>query len=138
MSGFSSTGEGKLIGPDGNPVDNESFLASLEVRVVTTGAFSGVTAAIGTPLLFRVVTQKYAKGIVQYGSDSTLVFPNDKVGGGTFNDLSTPEGVIYLEVDLQVPATIGSNSLDGYSGFTTTVAGTVSTTNTDFIATYRI
>ena len=140
MSGFSSTGEGKLIGPDGHPVDNESFLAGLTVTATTTGAFSGVTttSGLGNPLLFRIVTQKYAKGIVQYGSDSTLVFPTDKVGGGTFNDLSTPEGVIYLEVDLQVPATIGSNSLDGYSGFTTTVAGTVSTTNTDFIATYRI
>jgi hypothetical protein len=138
MSGFSSTGEGKLIGPDGHPVDNESFLASLQVNASTSagGAFSGVTSAdIGNPLLFRVVTQKYAKGIVQYGSDRTLAFPNDKVGGGTFNDLSTPEGVIYLEVDLQVPATVGSNSLDGYSGLTTTIAGTAAT---DFTATYRI
>ena len=140
MSGFSSTGEGKLIGPDGHPVDNESFLAGLTVTASTTGAFSGVTAAnsgIGNPLLFRVVTQKYAKGIVQYGSTATSVFPTNLTGGGQYNDLSTPDGVIYLEVDLQVPATIGSNSLDGYSGFSTTFTGTTGAA-TDFGASYRI
>jgi hypothetical protein len=136
MSGFSNTGEGKLIGPDGHPVDNESFLASLTVTASTSGAFSGVTSAgIGNPLLFRVVTQKYAKGIVQYGSDITLAFPNDKVGGGTFHDLATNNGIIYLEVDLQVPATVGSSSLDGYSGFTSTIAGSAAS---DFGASYRI
>ena len=136
MSGFSSDGEGKLIGPDGHPIDNESFLSGLEINAVTSagGAFSGVTiAGIGNPLLFRVVTQKYGKGIVQYGSESTLTFPN--TGGGTYNDLSTPEGVIYLEVDLQRPATVGANSLDGYTGYTTLFSGASSG---QFTATYRI
>ena len=32
MSGFASDGAGKLIGPDGNPIDNESFLADLTIR----------------------------------------------------------------------------------------------------------
>jgi hypothetical protein len=32
--------------------------------------------------------------------------------------------VIYLEVDLQVPCSIGADSLDGYSGLTTIIAGT--------------
>ena len=138
MSGFSSDGEGKLIGPDGHPVDNESFLAGLTVTASTTGAFSGVTAAnsgIGNPLLFRVVTQKYGKGIVEYGSDRGLTFPSSGTGGGTYNDLSTPEGVIYLEVDLQRPATVGADSLDGYTGFTTTSTGA---TNTTFGASYKI
>lgn len=136
MSGFSSDGEGKLIGPDGHPMDNESFLAGLTVTASTTGAFSGVTAVnsgIGNPLLFRVVTQKYGKGIVEYGSDIPLTFPN--TGGGTYNDLSTPQGVIYLEVDLQRPATIGADSLDGYTGFTTSSTGA---TNTTFGASYRV
>ena len=30
LSGFSSSGAGKLIGPDGNEMDTEDFLASLE------------------------------------------------------------------------------------------------------------
>ena len=131
MSGFSSTGEGKLIGPDGHPVDNESFLASLTVTAKSTGKFSGLTT---NPLLFRVVTQKYGKGIVQYGSDVALTFPGSGTGGGTYNDLSTPEGIIYLEVDLQTPATFGANSLDGYSGFTVATGATAD----DFAASYRI
>jgi len=138
LSGFTSDGAGKLIGPEGHPMDNESFLASLSISASTAagGAFSGVTTAgIGNPLLFRVVTQKYGKGIVQYGGERVSTFPNDRTAGGTFNDLSTPAGVIYLEVDLQRPATVGVNSLDGYTGFTTTIAGTAAT---DFTATYRI
>jgi hypothetical protein len=39
------------------------------------------------PYLFRVVTQKYGKGIVQYGADNTLAFPGSKAGGGTFYDV---------------------------------------------------
>jgi hypothetical protein len=136
LSGFTSDGAGKLIGPDGHPMDNESFLSSLSISASTAGAFSGVTTAgIGNPLLFRVVTQKYGKGIVQYGGERTSTFPNDRTAGGSYNDLSTPAGIIYLEVDLQRPATVGVNSLDGYTGFTTTIAGTAAT---DFIASYRI
>jgi hypothetical protein len=138
LSGFTSDGAGKLIGPEGHPMDNESFLASLSISASTAagGAFSGVTTAgIGNPLLFRVVTQKYGKGIVQYGGERTSTFPNDRTAGGSYNDLSTPTGIIYLEVDLQRPATVGVNSLDGYTGFTTTIAGGAAT---DFTATYRI
>ncbi len=137
LSGFTSDGAGKLIGPDGHPMDNESFLSSLSISASTTGAYSGVTTAagIGTPLLFRVVTQKYGKGIVQYGGERVSTFPNNGTGGGSYNDLSTPTGIIYLEVDLQRPATVGVNSLDGYTGFTTTIAGTAAS---DFIASYRI
>jgi len=141
MSGFSTTGEGKLIGPDGHPVDNESFLADLKVNAVTTAAtpwanapFSGVGSG---DLLFRVVTQKYGKGIVQYGTQTTQTFPGDKTGGGTFDNICSVDGKIYLEVDLQSPATVGANSLDGYTGYTTYLAGSADP-NTSFRATYRI
>ena len=139
MTGFGSDGEGKLIGPDGHPMDNESFLAGLTVTAKSTGAFSGVTttSGLGNPLLFRIVTQKYAKGLVQYGGDRTSTFPGDRTGGGTYNDLSTPEGVVYIEVDLQRPATVGADSLDGYTGFTTTFTGTTGAAN-DFEVTYKI
>lgn len=139
MTGFGSDGEGKLIGPDGHPMDNESFLAGLTVTAKSTGAFSGVTttSGLGNPLLFRIVTQKYAKGLVQYGGDRTSTFPGDRTGGGTYNDLSTPEGVVYIEVDLQRPATVGADSLDGYTGFTTTVSGATGGAS-DFEVTYKI
>jgi hypothetical protein len=134
MSGFAGDGAGKLIGPDGQTMDNESFLADLTVKSVSTGAFSGT----GTGnLLFRVVTQKYGKGIVQYGDNNkSTSFPTTG-NGGSYDNLCDAEGKIYLEVDLQVPCTVGSNSLDGYSGLTITINGT-SVVDSQFTATYRV
>ena len=146
MSGFSSTGAGKLIGPDGQEMDNEAFLSNLQISAVTTagGAFSGTATALPTGagnLLFRVVTQKYGKGIVQYGSSVTTQFYNQTAANrgndGTFDNLCDAEGKIYLEVDLQIPCSIGSNSMDGYSGLTTTIAGDVGI-NTQFVCRYRV
>jgi hypothetical protein len=134
LSGFASDGAGKLIGPDGQPMDNEAFLSDLTVK----GAAGNPTTAanVNNPYLFRVVTQKYGKGIVEYGNNnSTLVFPNSKTGGGQYDNLCDAQGKIYLEVDLQVPATVGANSMDGYTGstFSSTTAN-----NQAFTATYRI
>jgi hypothetical protein len=133
MSGFASGGAGKLIGPDGQPMDNESFLADLTITPSATGAFSGLGSS--NNILFRVVTQKYGKGIVQYGTQTTSTFPNDRTGGGVYDNICSQEGIIYLEADVQVPCSVGSNSLDGYSGATTAVSGTSSGA---FNATYRI
>ena len=143
MSGFNNAGAGKLIGPDGNEMDNESFLAGLTIALngnSASNAFSGLstTSAVASNgnLLFRVVTQVYGKGMVQYGSPNTAtVFPTTG-NGGTFDNLCDANGVIYLEIDTQVPCTVTANSIDGYSGFTT---GTGTTNaNSAFTATYRI
>jgi len=69
MCGFADTGAGKLIGPDGNEMDTEAFLAGL---VVYTGAGLSLAAsspcAVSTgPLLFRVVTQQYGQVVVVVG-----------------------------------------------------------------------
>jgi len=135
LSGFSNAGAGKLIGPDGQEMDNEAFLSDLHVNAVTTagGAFSG--AGSGN-LLFRVVTQKYGKGIVQYGVQTPTTFPTDG-NGGSYDNICSADGKIYLEVDLQVPCALGANSLDGYSGLTTTIAGDAAA-GTQFTATYRV
>jgi hypothetical protein len=135
MSGFASDGAGKLIGPDGQPMDNEAFLSDLTVYGVTGNLTT--SANTNNPYLFRVVTQRYGKGIVQYGNNNaTLVFPNSKTDGGQYDNLCDAEGKIYLEVDLQVPVCITcGGSLDGYTGSTFS-----STTANDsaFSATYRI
>jgi hypothetical protein len=134
MSGFATAGAGKLIGPDGNPIDNESFLSDLTVY----GASGNVYTSANTtnPYLFRVVTQRYGKGIVQYGNtNQTLTFPDSKTGGGQYDNICDVLGNIYLEVDLQVPCTVGQNSLDGYSGSSFS-SSTVA--NSAFGATYRI
>ena len=141
LSGFQSAGQGKLVGPDGNEQDTEAFLSDLEVTVVTNAVgngFSGtsLTTSLGTgPLLFRVVTQKYGKGIVQYGSQATASWPYGN--GGQYDDICTADGVIYLEVDTQVPCSVGSNSMDGYSGFTTQAHPATTAYNQAFKCTYR-
>jgi hypothetical protein len=135
MSGFASAGAGKLIGPDGQPMDNESFLADLTIKGINTNTTT--SANTNNPYLFRVVTQRYGKGIVEYGNNNTsLTFPGSKTGGGQYDDLCDAEGKIYLEVDLQVPVCITcGGSMDGYTGST---FSSNTTSNTSFVASYRI
>ena len=116
LSGFSDAGAGKLIGPDGQDMDTETFLSDLTITY-NTGSFSGLGTSA---LIFRVVTQKYGKGIVQYGSSQATDFyyGSNAGNGGSYDNICDAAGVIYLEVDCQVPASIGAASLDGYSGYT--------------------
>ena len=133
MSGFAQAAAGKLIGPDGNPIDTEAFLADLTIY----GVSANPTTAGGGPYLFRVVTQRYGKGIVQYGNNNqNLVFPNSLTDGGQYDNICDVNGQIYLEIDLQVPVCITcGGSMDGYTGstFSSTTAD-----NAAFSATYRI
>ena len=104
MSGFQSDGAGKLIGPNGNEMDTEEFLSSLQVYA---------TGAQATKFNFNVVTQKYGKGIVEYGSEASTAFP-----GGKYDDICTANGKIYLSIDVSSPADLGTTTLDGYTGTT--------------------
>ena len=136
MSGFANAGAGQLIGPNGQPMDTEEFLTDLQVRGSSLNQYtSGNT---NNNYLFRVVTQRYGKGIVQYGQDVNLLFPDSKTDGGTYYNVCDANGFIYLEVDLQVPVCIscGDSSLDGYTG--STFASTIEVVNQAFTATYRI
>jgi hypothetical protein len=135
MSGFASDGAGKLIGPDGQPMDNESFLSDLTIYGVSGNTTT--SANTNNPYLFRVVTQKYGRGIVQYGNNNaTSVFPTNRTGGGQYDNVCDVDGKIYLEVDLQVPVCITCGpSMDGYTGSTFT--STSAYTNA-FTAKYRI
>jgi hypothetical protein len=133
MTGFASAGAGKLIGPDGQEMDNEAFLSDLKiVPTSNTHAITGWELGTG-PQLFRVVTQKYGKGIVQYGSQAQAAWPGSG-NGGYYDNICNQAGEIYLEVDLQTPATVGVDSMDGYTGstFSSTTANSES-----FIAVYR-
>ena len=103
FTGFAKDGQGKLIGPNGSVMDTEDFLASAEV-------FYG-----GVSRNFHVVTQKYGKGIVEYGQKSTsTTYPS-----GKFQDICDEDGTIYIEVDLQDYApTSGFTNITLASGFT--------------------
>ena len=108
VNGFSAYNASKLTGPDGNEMDTEEFLASLKVisrnaiAAGKTGANSGVTTASFAQfeeIPFRVVTQKYGKGIVEYTGA-----PCDA------------EGNIYIELDLAKTVAEQGGTIDGYVG----------------------
>jgi hypothetical protein len=147
MCGFATAGQGKLIGPDGQEMDSEAFLSDLKVlgtndiELNPNSPCTPFTNSAGNyiPLLFRVVTQVYGKGIVQYGNQAQTTFTNQNTStagnGGSFYDICDQEGCIYLEVDLSCPvcAECDATSLDGYTGTTITA----STSGGSFIAVYR-
>ena len=83
---------------------------------------------------FRVVTQQYGKGIVQYGSTTQTTWPSTG-NGGSFKNICDANGCIYLEVDLSCPvcADCNSTSLDGYTGTTIDEA----LTSTSFYTAWR-
>lgn len=107
VDGFSAFNAGRMTGPDGNEMDTEGFLASL--KVITNKAIASNPIAAGSQVQtaafdkyesvpFRVVTQKYGKGIVEYNS------PCDA------------EGKMYIEIDLAKPVAQQSGTIDGYVG----------------------
>ncbi len=134
LSGFSNAGAGQLIGPNGNTMDTEEFLSGLNIFGVPGNL--NTVANFNNPYLFRVVTQRYGKGIVEYGQQASTTWPTTGSGGQYYN-ICDANGKIYLEVDLQVPVCIdcGQTSPDGYTGstFSSTTA-----LNQAFVGVYRI
>jgi hypothetical protein len=143
MCGFNDIGAGKLLAPDGSEMDTESFLSDLKIFPNIGGAWGAgglsaqtTCATLGayTPLLFRVVTQQYGRGIVNYGNtQTTTTFPG--ANAGTYDNLCNVDGCIYLEVDLQCPVCVGCSQAtpDGYSG-TTLFSGQ---SGSSFVAVFR-
>lgn len=104
VKGFANFNAGKLTGPDGNEMDTEAFLASLKVvakQNINPGADGETSFRQYESIPFRVVTQKYGKGIVEY------------------SNLCDAQGVMYIELDLAKPCTIQGKTMDGYIGVAT-------------------
>ena len=114
ISNFSSVNAGRLTGPDGNEMDSEAFLASLNIvsNVDLLDPDGNVIIAQGSQVPFRLVTQKYGRGIVDY------------------RDICDARGVLYVEMDLTHPVIGATNTYDGYVGTT----GTTETAADFFIA----
>lgn len=105
VTGFNSYNAGKLTGPDGNEMDTEAFLASLKVVTnedVKDENFTSFKA--GEQIPFRVMTQKYGAGIVDYFNE------------GPDKNICDVEGKMYIELDLTKPAKKQGQSISGYVG----------------------
>jgi hypothetical protein len=131
LSGFTNAGLGKLIGPDGQEIDTESFLSNLVLYTANSTAATNLGTSTFTPLLYRVVTQKYGQGIVGPTSTSTQApfgsgFASNSAGnGGYYDNVCSQTGFIYLEIDAQVPVCVScsdASTIDGYSGATLTAS----------------
>ena len=91
-------------------MDTEDFLASL--TVTADGAVAGCSGCTpsglfddGAEIPFRVVTQQYGKGIVNY------------------DDICDADGNLYIELDLSGVACISCSSVDGYCGVDAALTG---------------
>ena len=125
LSGFTNLGVGKLLAPDGQEIDTESFLSNLVLYTADATVATQLGAlSTYTPLLFRVVTQKYGKGIVAPTYTSQLAAFGGSGNGAYFDNICDQTGIIYLEIDAQVPICVscGQSTPDGYSGATITTA----------------
>lgn len=102
VTGFSSFNAGRLTGPDGNEMDTETFLASLKVMsavAIEDADDKGFSTFIaGESIPFRLVTQKYGAGIVDYTS------------------VCDAKGKLYIELDLSKPVKEQGKTMDGYIG----------------------
>jgi hypothetical protein len=98
FTGFATDGQGKLIGAYGNIMDTEDFLASAIVTM------SGVSRN------FHIVTQKYGKGIVEYGRKATSTTPYPL---GRYQDICDEAGAMYIAVDVDTYSPTG-----GFTGKT--------------------
>jgi hypothetical protein len=103
-----------LTGADGNPMDTESFLASIHVIANNNilDADGNVIIAANKEVPFRLVTQQYGKGIVNY------------------SNLTDATGTCYLGLDISHP--VGSTASGSIKAGTSTYDGYVGTSGTSF------
>jgi hypothetical protein len=117
FTGFATDGQGKLIGPNGSVMDTEEFLASATIYDTLNAVYRN----------FNIVTQKYGKGIVEYGQKSTATsYPT-----GRYQDICDEGGTIYINIDLDT-----YSSTSGFSGLAIAATGTTAASN--FILNFRV
>jgi hypothetical protein len=103
-----------LTGADGNPMDTESFLAS--IHVITNNNIldpdGNTIIAANKEVPFRLVTQQYGRGIVDY------------------SNLTDVTGTLYLALDITHP--VGTTATGTLKTGTATFDGYVGTSATTF------
>lgn len=102
VGGFSTTDQGKLIGPAGVPMDTESFLASLKVTAnanltaPSPYASEGITAGQAIP--YNVKVQKYGQAIVNSAGKIVLLADLSYAGTNGYQALSASTSTVTFQV----------------------------------------
>jgi len=85
VGGFTTTSQGKIVGPVGVPMDTESFLASLAItsnrNFNAVSPYTDQNIAAGGSIPYNVKVQKYGQAIVSTAGILTLII--DLTYGGT-------------------------------------------------------
>jgi len=99
LSGFSTTFEGKLVGPAGVPMDTETFLASLKIsaseELVAASPFTDQNIAIGDAVPFNVKVQKYGQPIVSSTGELVIIIDLTYAGQDGYQPLSATSAVTF-------------------------------------------
>jgi hypothetical protein len=124
VTGFTAAGAGKLKGANGNEMDTEEFLASLQVTTTESTLLTHLGKTSSDALPINIVTNKYGKGIVEYGQ---------KAGSAQaqYYDVCDADGKIYIQVDLE--------KYDATAGFTPfSLTSTNQLAKGEFVVNYRL
>jgi len=92
LSGFSTSNDGKLLGPVGVQMDTESFLAGLKIysnkNFATPAGFTDQNIAAGAQLPFNVKVQKYGQSIVDKAGKIVLIVDLQYAGTNGYQAMS--------------------------------------------------
>jgi len=101
ISGFSTTNEGKLVGPVGVPMDTETFLASLRITasadLSAPAPFTDATISAGEAVPFNVKVQTYGQAMVDSNGDLVILIDLTYAGTDGYQPLTaaTPSAVTF-------------------------------------------
>lgn len=111
LTGFVTTNAGKLVGPQGVPMDTEAFLASLQVTTnaaLTAGApYQDAGIVINGVVPYHVKVQKYGQAIVD--ATGKLILIVDLTYGGT-NGYQALSGVTTFAATYRVYSDLEEDS----------------------------
>lgn len=99
VGGFSTTNNGKLIGPAGVPMNTESFLASLKitssVALSAPAPFADGSIAAGESIPFNVKVQKYGQPIVDASGNLVLIVDVTYAGQDGYQALTASSAPVF-------------------------------------------
>ena len=102
VGGFSTTDQGKLIGPAGVPMDTESFLASLKVtassNLTAPSPYTSEGITAGQAIPFNVKVQKYGQAIVNSVGKIILIADLSYAGTDGYKALSASTSAVTFTV----------------------------------------
>jgi hypothetical protein len=106
VGGFSTTFEGKLVGPTGVPMDTESFLAGLKIKssanFTAPAPFVSESLLAGTSIPFNVKVQKYGQAMVDKLGNMTLLVDLTYAGTDGYQALSASTGTPAFSFEYRV------------------------------------